>query len=252
MRLKFFLYLLAIIAIAFITLPLINIFLFPEFSDLINAIKEKEVYNSLILSLYSSIIAAFISLIIGTPLAYIFARKSFFGKKIIEGIIDLPIMIPHPVIGLAILSVVAKDYWIGKILNKMAINIVGSVIGIVVVLTYVALPFYVNSVKTGIKSIPERLEFVSRTLGKSQFETFFKVILPLSTKNIIEGLIMSTARAISEFGAVIVIAYHPMVSPVLIYERFTSYGLKYSIPVAVWLMLLSLLLFIFLRLISKK
>ena len=97
------------------------------------------------------------------------------------------------------------------------------------------------------------MEYVSRTLGKSQFQTFFKIVIPLSSKSILEGIIMSMARAISEFGAVIIIAYHPMVAPVLIYERFTSYGLKYSMPVAVWLMVICLVFFIILRFfISRK
>ena len=242
----------SIITFLFIFLPIFNILVKPSIPDLINSLKDSEVINSLKLSIYASLIATSINIVIGTPLSYIFARKDFPLKNIIEGIIDLPIMIPHPVIGLAILSIVAKDYWIGKILNKLAIEIVGSVTGIVVVLTYVGLPFYVNTVKAGIKAVPERLEYVSRTLGKGEFVTFVKITLPLSFKSIIEGLIMSTARAISEFGAVIVIAYHPMVAPVLIYERFTAYGLKYSIPVAVLLIIICLLLFLVLRVISRK
>ncbi len=252
MKFKFLFYTLSSIIFFFIFLPLLNIFMFPTISNLINSIKDSEVVHALLLSLYSSILAAILSVIFGTPIAYVFARKDFPFKKIIEGIVDLPIMIPHPVIGLAILSVVAKDYWIGKILNKLAIDVVGSVVGIVMVLTYVALPFYINSVKSGIKSIPERLEYVSRTLGKSQFETFFKITIPLSLKSILEGIIMAMARAISEFGAVIIIAYHPMVAPVMIYERFTSYGLKYSMPVAVWLMLICLIFFIILRIVINR
>ena len=242
----------SIIAFLFIFLPILNLLLKPEISSIIESLKDSQVIDSLCLSIYASFIATGICLIIGTPLSYIFARKDFPFKRTIEGIIDLPIMIPHPVIGLAILSIVAKDYWIGKILNKLAIEVVGSVTGIVIVLTYVGLPFYVNTVKAGIKAIPERIEYVSRTLGKGEIETFFKIVLPLSYKSIVEGMIMSTARAISEFGAVIIIAYHPMVAPVLIYERFTAYGLKYSIPVAVLLIIICLIFFILLRVISSR
>ncbi len=252
MKFKSLFYILSFLVVCFLFLPLLNVFLYPDFSNLVAVLKDNDVLHSLFLSLYSSLIAAFLSVLFGTPIAYIFARKNFPFKKLIEGIIDLPIMIPHPVIGLAILSVVAKDYWIGHILNKLAINIVGSVVGIVTVLTYVALPFYINSVKAGIKAIPERMEHVSRTLGKSQFETFFKIVVPLSSKSILEGIIMAMARAISEFGAVIIIAYHPMVAPVMIYERFTSYGLKYSMPVAVWLMGICLLFFITIRFIINR
>ena len=245
-------YLISIIAVIFIILPLVNILLKPSTGDLISAIKDNEVVSSIKLSLYASIIAGIICILIGTPLSYIFARKDFPFKRFFEGIIDLPIMIPHPVIGLAILTVVTKDYWIGNILSKLAIEVLGSLTGIVIVLTYVSLPYYVNTVKSGIKAVPERLEFVSRTLGKSFFKTFILVTLPLTYKSMVEGLIMSIARAISEFGAVIIIAYHPMVAPVLIYERFTAYGLKYSLPVAFWLIIICLILFITLRFFSSK
>jgi len=243
---------LSIIVILFIVLPLFNIIIAPSLKDILEALKDEQIINSLTLSLSSAFAAAIISLLLGTPLAYILARKEFPLKKLIEGIIDLPLMIPHPVIGLAILSIVAKDHFIGKILNKLAIEVIGSVTGIIIVLTYVGLPFYINTVKTGFKAVPERLEHVSRTLGKTQFQTFIRITLPLTYRSIIEGIIMATARAISEFGAVIIIAYHPMIAPVLIYERFTSYGLKYSAPVSVLLILISLFLFVLLRVISTK
>jgi molybdate/tungstate transport system permease protein len=252
MRFKCFLYSVSFLAIAFIALPIFNILIKPSLNEIFSTLNDKEVLHSLALTIYASLSASGVALIVGTPLAYVFARKDFPLKRVMESIIDIPIMIPHPVIGLAILSVVAKDYWLGKILNKFAIEILGSVTGIIIVLVYVGFPFYVNSVKAGFKSVPERLEYVSRSLGKSQFQTFLQITLPLSYRSIIEGLIMSTARAISEFGAVIVIAYHPMVAPVLIYERFTSYGLKYSVPVAVLLILVCLVLFILLRFFSSK
>ncbi len=240
------------IVIIFITLPLFNIIATPKFDDILVALRDKEVVASLKLSIYTSVFAAFISLAAGTPTAYFLARREFPFKRFVEGIIDLPLMIPHPVIGLAILSIITKNYWFGKILNSLAIEVIGSVKGIIIVLTYVSLPFYINTVKAGIKLIPERLEKVSRSLGKSPIETFFRVTLPLSYKSILEGMIMAIARAISEFGAVIVIAYHPMIAPVMIYEKFTSFGLKYSAPVAVSLIALCLALFILMRVLSQK
>ncbi len=243
--------LISTITIMFIIIPLISILCRPALKDLIDALKDREVLNALKLSIYASFLSSLISLILGTPIAYVLSRKKFPFKKLIEGIIDLPIMIPHPVIGLAILAVVSRDHIIGKFLYELSVEIMGTVKGITIVLVYVGLPFYINTLKAGIDLIPERLEYISRTLGKNQFQTFFRIVLPLSKKSIIEGVIMSTARAISEFGAVIVIAYHPMVAPVLIYERFTAYGLKYSSPVAVLLILISLLLFIIVRFISS-
>lgn len=84
------------------------------------------------------------------------------------------------------------------------------------------------------------------------FSTFFRVTLPLVWRSVVLGMIMATARAISEFGAIVIVAYHPMTAPVLIYERFTAYGLKYSQPVAVWLILISLALFVLMRFFAGK
>ena len=80
--------------------------------------------------------------------------------------------------------------------------------------------------------------------------TFFRVTFPLAWRSMLIGMIMCMARAISEFGAIVIVAYHPMVAPVMIYERFTAYGMKYSQPVAVWLILVSLFLFLLLRIVS--
>ncbi len=220
------------------------------FSDLLEAIKDQEVLEAITRSILTSLSAATISFIFGTPLAYLLARKNIRGKRLIEGIIDLPIMIPHPVIGIAILSLAAKESFLGNFLHEVGIQLMGTYTGIITVLTFVGLPFYVNTVKAGFSSIPVRLEYVSRSLGASAWQSFFHITLPLSWRHIILGMIMCTARAISEFGAIVVVAYHPMTAPVLIYERFTAYGLKYSRPVAVWLILISLLLFISMRFLA--
>jgi len=118
------------------------------------------------------------------------------------------------------------------------------------VLTFVGLPFYINAVKNGFDSVPERIENVSRSLGASASATFFRVTFPLAWRSMVVGMIMCMARAISEFGAIVIVAYHPMVAPVMIYERFTAYGLRYSQPVAVWLIGVCLLLFLALRVVS--
>jgi len=241
-----------VVILAFILLPLIQMMTAPSFEMLQKTIVEKEVLQSIWLSIYTALIASFVSFLFGTPLAYLLARNNFKGKKFVESVIDLPIVIPHPVVGIAILSVVGKNHIFGKILADLGIKVMGSITGIIVVLTFVSLPFYINSVKEGFENISPRLENVSRSLGASMFSTFFRITFPLAKRSIFIGLIMSTARAISEFGAVVIVAYHPMIAPVMIFERFESFGLKYSQPVAVWLVFISLTLFLVLRTLSRK
>lgn len=235
-----------------IILPLTKMVTSPSLGSLVDTIKDREVIRAIFLSIYASAFAALISFVFGTPLAYVLARKNFRGKKLVEGLIDLPIMIPHPVIGIAILSLATKGQWIGEVLSAVGLQIMGTTTGIITVLTFVGMPFYVNTAKAGFESIPVRLEKVSRSLGAGPFSTFIRITFPLAWRNMILGMIMCIARAISEFGAVVIVAYFPMTAPVLIYERFTAYGLKYSQPVSVWLILVSLVLFVCMRLFARK
>ena len=240
------------VVLTFILLPLIQMIATPSLAGLKAAVKDKDVIKAIWLSVYASSLAAVISFVIGTPFAYLLARKNFWGKRFIESIVDLPIVVPHPVVGIAILGVVGRNHWIGQLLHELGLRIMGSVPGIVTVLTFVGMPFYINSVKSGFERISPRLENVSRSLGASPFSTFFRVTFPLAWRSMIVGMIMCCARAISEFGAVVIVAYHPMVAPVLIYERFEAYGLAYSQPVAVLLVLVCLILFLFLRIMTMS
>jgi molybdate/tungstate transport system permease protein len=241
-----------IMIMAFITLPLIQLLTSPSVGMLKESIQDRDVMRSIWLSIYTAGLAALISFFFGTPLAYILARSNFRGKRLVESIIDLPIAIPHPVVGIAILSVAGKNHWFGHVLAELGIRIMGSVTGIITVLIFVGLPFYLNATKTGFEAISPRLENVSRSLGASLPSTFFRITFPLAWRSMLIGIIMCSARAISEFGAVVIVAYHPMIAPVMIYERFEAYGLKYSQPVAVWLVSISLLLFLILRILTLR
>ena len=134
---------------------------------------------------------------------------------------------------------------------EAGIRFMGTTTGIVAVMLFVGLPFFINAAKAGFEGVPVRMEKVGRSLGATPAGAFFRITLPLTWRSIVVGVIMCMARAISEFGAIVIVAYHPMVAPVMIYERFTAYGLKYSQPVAVWLILVCLLLFLLLRLFAR-
>jgi len=240
------------IVLALIFFPLFELLTAPSFSRLIETIKDKNVVSSIWLSIYTAFLSAAISFVFGTPFAYLLARKNFAGKHLVEAVVDLPIVIPHPVVGIAILGVVGRNHWFGQMLLELGVRVMGSVIGIIAVMTFVGMPLYINSAKEGFESVSPRLEKVSRSLGTPMISTFFRVTFPLAWRSIVVGLLMCAARAVSEFGAVVIVAYHPMVAPVLIYERFEAYGLEYSEPVAFWLVFLSLTLFLMLRMLTLK
>jgi molybdate/tungstate transport system permease protein len=238
------------IIVAFIIIPLVEMMTQPTMAAMKETLMDRDVVRSIRLSLITAGAAALIAVVLGTPLAFLLARRRFPGKRILESIIDLPIMIPHPVVGIALLSIAGRNHPIGRILQSVGVQIMGTVTGLIAVLTFVGLPFYINTVKAGFEEISPRLEHVSRSLGATAGGTFLRVTLPLAWRHLLVGGIMCMARAVSEFGAVVIVAYHPMVAPVMIYERFTAYGLKYSQPVAVWLILVCLVLFLLLRIFS--
>lgn len=241
-----------VVIVAYIILPLVELMTSPSVPDLWDSIRDKNVMRSIRLSVTTAGSAAVISFIFGTPLAYLLARQEFRGKRFLEAVIDLPIVIPHPVVGIAILGIAGKNHWIGQIISEFGIRVMGSVTGIIAVLTFVGIPFYIHSAKNGFEAVSPRLEKVSRSLGASMLSTFVRITFPLAWRSMLVGIIMCSARAISEFGAVVVVAYHPMTAPVLIYERFEAYGLKYSQPVAVWLVLVCLVLFLLLRVLAVR
>ncbi|MBG0789829.1 MAG: ABC transporter permease [Desulfovibrionaceae bacterium] len=238
------------LVLLFIAIPLLTTLTAPTGEILLETLNDADVLKSVWLSMTTSAMAAGLAFVFGTPLAYFLARNDFPGKKVVESLVDLPIMIPHPVVGIALLSLTSPNMWFGEFLQSMGVTIMGTRTGIVCVLLFVGMPFYVNTAKSGIESIPRRMENVSRSLGAGSAATFFRITLPLCWRHMLVGMIMCMARAISEFGAIIIVAYHPMIAPVLMYERFTAYGLTYSQPVAVILIVVSMLFFLLLRSMS--
>jgi len=213
--------------------------------------RDSAVLRSIWLTLYTSFIATLFALLAGIPLAYVLARKEFFGKQIIEAFIDIPVIIPHTVAGIALFSLLMKKGTVGSVFASLGIVFQDSMWGIVAAMFFVSYPFFVNSAKDGFLSVSPNLEHVSRTLGASQWRTFFSISLPLSIRHIASGAIMAWARGVSEFGAVVVLAYYPMIASTLILYKFNTGGLQESQPIAVLLILICFVTFICLRLLSN-
>lgn len=236
----------------FILAPLIGMIIKTSGKDIFETIKETEVQKSISLTLGISFFTTLVFAIAAIPLSFLLAKNKFTGKKILLGIINIPVVIPHSAAGIAVLGFISRDTILGKIGSLMGISFVGSPIGIGLAMAFVSIPFLINSAVDGFSSVPERLEKASFNLGASSYKTFFSISLPLAWRNIVSGLILMFARGMSEFGAVVIVAYYPMVTPVLIYERFSSFGLKYARPVAVIFIFISLLVFVLFRIISRK
>jgi molybdate/tungstate transport system permease protein len=240
------------LVLLFIVAPLISMFVNCSAAELTQTAKDPEVRNSIRLTLWTSMAATILFAFAAIPFSYLLARKNFPLKGLVTGIIDLPIVIPHTAAGLALLSVVSKSGYLGKLADKAGLNFVGSSAGIIMAMAFVSIPYLLNSARDGFIAVPVRLEKAALNLGASPLRVFLTISVPLASRSIVSGLILMWARGMSEFGAVLIIAYHPMITPVLIYERFGAFGLKYARPVAVIFVSVCLVFFIILRLLVRE
>jgi molybdate/tungstate transport system permease protein len=246
-----FLMLLSGVVLLFVVGPLVGMFVSTAPAQIFESSKDPEVQHSIGLTLWISMAATLFFALGGIPLAYLLARYDFTMKKFVLGLIDLPIVIPHSAAGIAVLGFVTRDSYLGKLGSMIGLDFVGAPAGIAVAMAFVSMPFLINAARDGFLSVPVRLEQAALNLGTSPARVFFSISLPLAWRNIVSGLILMFARGMSEFGAVVIIAYHPMVTPVLIWEKFNSFGLSYARPVAVLFIVVSLVFFVALRFLSK-
>ena len=234
-------FILSIIIISFLSLPILKLIFNIPISTYLETIKDKEVISSIILTMKVSFFAVLFVLLTGLPLAYLIARYEFKGKSLIESIIDIPTMIPHTAAGIALL------FTFGKIFP-----IIDTTFGIMLAMMFLSAPYLINSAKEGFRKVDIKLENSARILGANPFWTFLKITIPNARKDIVNGMLLMWARGLGEFGAVVIIAYHPMVAPVLIYDRYTSFGLKYSAPVAAVMIIVSIFIFLIIRKINNS
>ncbi|MGB7968036.1 MAG: tungstate ABC transporter permease WtpB [Methanobacterium sp.] len=237
--------------VLFIFIPIINLITSSTVGEIIANLQDSQVVESIFVSVYSALFATIIAILFGVPLAYILARHDFKGKGFIESIIDVPIVIPHTVVGIALLLVFTSNGIIGAPLGKLGLIFTDAIPGIVIAMLFVSSSFVVNSTREGFESIDPRMEKVARTLGAGTLRTFYSISLPLALRSIVVGSVMCWARSVSEFGAVIILAYYPLVAPTLIYQRFANYGLANATPVAVILISICLAIFILVRVVMR-
>jgi len=242
---------LALIIVFFLSIPILKMFIGVESDKLLEAIKDGEVIGSIILTMKVSAWAMIFVIFTGLPLAYIIARYDFYGKSMLETLIDVPIMIPHTAAGIALLTTFG-DTGIGDFFKFFGIEFIGTQYGIMIAMMFLSAPYLINAAKDGFRKVDVKLEKVARTLGASPVSVFFSVSIPNAKKDIINGALMMWSRGLGEFGAVVILVYHPMTTPVLIFDRFNSYGLSYSAPVAAVIIGFSMMVFLIVRFITNR
>jgi molybdate/tungstate transport system permease protein len=240
------------LVLLFILAPLAGIFIKTGPEQLFETFRDKSVTDSILLTLTISLITTFFFSIGAVPLAYLLARRQFRGKYLVQSLIDLPVVIPHSAAGIALLGLVSRDSALGKAASAIGLDFVGHPIGIGLAMAFVSIPFLIQAARNGFEQVPERLEKAARNLGASDWKTFISISVPLARRSLITGFVMMFSRGLSEFGAVVIIAYYPMVTPVLIWDRFNAFGLKSARPAAAAFLLICLLIFIALRVLANR
>jgi len=202
-------------------------------------LSDGELRSALALTALTATSATALAILGGTPLAYLLERRQFRGRALVAALIDLPLLIPHPVAGIALLLVLGRQTLVGGTLLDLGIRVVGSPLGIVCAMLFVSAPLYVSATREAFARVDTRYEAVARSLGDPAWRAFRRVTLPLSSRGLVAAGVVVWARAVSEFGAIVILTYNPKVASVLSYDRFTSYGLDEALPVAAVLALLA-------------
>jgi len=243
-------WLLAALLVLFVAGPLVRLLLQSTPQSLGAALHDRELGAAIGLTVLAASAACVLSLLLGVPLAYLLARASFPGRRLVEGLVDLPVVVPHPVAGIALLLFLGRQSPIGAALAKLGLEVVNQVPGIIAGMLFVSAPIVVSAAREAFRNVDPKLERVARTLGDTGWGAFRRVTLPLAGRGVLAGAVLGWARSVSEFGSIVILTYNPKVASILIWDRFTLFGLPAAVPAAVVLLLLALGVFLLVQLLA--
>ncbi len=234
---------LAILFVAFLSVPLIALaWRGIESGDLSEQMTSAFVLDALRLSAITSTFTLLIAIIAGTPLAYLLARRDFPGKFIVEVLVDLPLVLPPTVAGVALLVAFGRRGVVGEYFDDAGLNIAFTTTAVILAQLFVSAPFYIRTAKAGFQSVTPEYEGVASTLGASPLRAFWRITLPLAWPSLVAGAILCWARALSELGATLIFAGNfqgeTQTMPLAIISAFES-GKSIDVSIALSLILLA-------------
>ena len=214
------------LALGFLVLPVLAIFLDSPPGELLDALDEPGALDALALSLRTSLTALAIIVVVGTPAAYLLATRRFRGRALVITLIELPLVLPPAVAGIALLAAVGPSGILGSAIEDAGVRLTFETAGVVVALTFVASPYYLRQAQAAFGALdPSWLE-ASRTLGASPTRTFARVAIPTAAPGLLTGGALAFGRALGEFGATLMFAGSlagiTQTAPLAIYERFAT------------------------------
>lgn len=217
-----------------------------SFSEFWTVVTAPRVVASYKLTFGASLIGALVNAVFGLLTAWVLTRYTFWGKRLVDALVDLPFALPTAVAGIALTAVYSGNGWIGSLLEPHGIKVAFTPAGVVIALTFIGLPFVVRTVQPVLEDLEAELEEAAASLGANRWQTFMRIILPAIWPALLTGFALAFARAIGEYGSVIFIAGNmPMVSeitPLIIITKLEQYDYAGATAVAVVMLLISFLL----------
>ena len=225
----------------------------PEF---VETITSKRVLHAFFVSVFTSFVASFINMVMGFVLAWVLVRYEFPGKKIMDGMIELPFALPTAVAGISLTHLTTSDGWIGGVFAKFGISIAYTKAGIIFALVFVGIPFVVRSVQPVLSKLDASYEEAGEMIGASVFYTFWKIIFPEVRPALIAGFTMAFARCLGEYGSVVFIAgnvpYDTEIAPLLIMSKLQEFDYHSATAIALVMLITAFLILLINSVIQYK
>ncbi len=238
-------------------LPLSTLFLMTSrlsWQEFWKIVTDDRVLSAYGLSIGGAMIAAAVNTVFGVVIAWVLVRYSFPGKKLMDGLVDLPFALPTAVAGIALTAIYAQNGWVGRFLEPLGIKAAYSRLGVVIAMILVSLPFVVRTVQPVLEDLDAEYEEAAASLGARRSSAFFRVIFPTLLPAVLTGLALSFAKSVGEYGSIIFIAGNlpgrTEIAPLLIYLRLEEFNYPAATAIAVGMLAVSFLMLLVINLLQ--
>jgi ABC-type sulfate transport system permease component len=240
-------------------LPIYALFTYGPFSNIVAAASSAQVREALWLTFFASGIAVLAAVVFGIPMGYLLARRKFPGRTVVESLVALPVVVPHLLVGLGLFLLLVPGTALYRFTQSIGFPVYDTIWGVVLVMVFVSAPYTVLASELSFRAIDGRVLEAARSLGAGHATVFLTVTLPLALRGVVAGLILSWARAVSEIGGILILAYAvypggPYNGPVTatisvyIYDLFQNGNLAGAAAVSSLFLILAFVLFLLVRL----
>lgn len=222
--------------------------------DLWQAVSNARAVASYKLTFGAALLAASINLVFGLILAWVLVRYQFFGKRVIDALVDLPFALPTAVAGIALTALYSTNGWVGQYLILFDIKVAYTWLGVVVALVFIGLPFVVRTVQPVLADLESEVEEAAASLGASRLQTFCHVLLPALIPSLLTGFALAFARAVGEYGSVVFISgnmpFKTEITPLLIMTKLEQFDYAGAAALGVVMLVFSFVLLLIINLLQ--